>query len=113
MLNSLIMAHKQLEKELEHAISKNLDTAAIRAIDSRLSDLDRSIRNSVPLGPDEARLKLNYFLSVVADDFGGDLAERDFGAIEELFNHILQMVHDPFQGHAISSAGSKETRLHS
>lgn len=113
MLYSLIRSHHELQKELERAIRQNSSLESIHAIGESLSDLDQSIRNSIPIDAGEARLKLNYLLSLVADNSHAEIAERDVGAIEELFYQILDMVHDPNLGLRTNGISNSEPKLHS
>ena len=89
MLSSLIQAHLEIEKELECAISDDAETHVIESIDKKLVDLDKSIRASMPGDQNEARTKLNFYLSRIAAAGSAVLSQKDIESIEELFDHII------------------------
>lgn len=89
MLNTLIEAHIELEKELQRAIGNDCATQVIETIDAKISELDRSIRQTVPSNEEEARAKLGFFLSRILTVGGGIVSRKDIATIEELFDHVL------------------------
>lgn len=103
MLTSLIETHAKLEKELERAISDNSASPVIEAIDRKMTDLDNSIRQSVPTSPDEAKVKLDFFLSRIAIVGSAVVSRRDIEAIEELFDQLLGNVGNTEQSEEASS----------
>ena len=89
MISDLIDAHAQVERQLELAISQNVDAEAIRTMDTRLSELELQIRAAVPANDDQARVKLEFFLSRIAFDGGNVVNTEDIGTIEQIFQQIL------------------------
>lgn len=94
MLTSLIKAHLELEKELERAISDDCASQVIQTIDRKMTDLDGSIRQAVPANNDEAKAKLNFFLSRISLVGGAVVSKKDVESIEALFDHILASAGD-------------------
>ncbi|MEM8541340.1 MAG: hypothetical protein AAGF25_10330 [Pseudomonadota bacterium] len=105
MLTSLIQAHKELEKELERAISDDGATPVIEAIDKKMTDLDNSIRLAVPADHNEAKAKLDFFLSRIAIVGGAVVSKRDIDSIAELFDRQL--------GYATETESNEETPANS
>lgn len=90
MLNSLIEAHTELEKELQRAISDDCATQVIEAIDGKMVNLDKTIRQTFPANDDEARAKLKFFLDRILAVGGGIVSVKDISTIEELFDQVLE-----------------------
>ena len=89
MIFELIDAHAKVEKQLANAIGINADAEVVRALDGELSELDQKIRDAVPADDEQARVKLDFFLSRIAFDGGNVINTNDIGTIEEIFRHIL------------------------
>lgn len=89
MLDSLIQAHLELEEELQRAIGDDCAPPVIELIDAKMTELDTSIRQTVPANDDEARAKLKFFLSRILIVGGGIVSKKDILTIEELFDQIL------------------------
>lgn len=89
MLTSLMQAHLELELELERAIRDDSASQIIEEIDKKMTDLDKSIRQTEPANNNEAKAKLKFFLARILTVGGGIVSNKDIATIEELFDHIL------------------------